>query len=59
MSNMTGDDAWLLWGAGVFLLSCVYAATENDSRWIKTIIAIGCVWTLPPFVAAWLRLMLS
>jgi hypothetical protein len=56
---MTGDDAWLLWGAGVFLLSCVYAATENDSRWIKTIIAIGCVWTLPPFVAAWLRLMLS
>jgi hypothetical protein len=61
MSGMTEDGAWFLWGAGVFLLSCVYGAAESEknSRWIKPIIAIWCAWTLPPFVAAWLRLMLS
>jgi len=31
----------------------------KPSRWLKPIIAVWCVWTLPPFVAAWLRLVLS
>jgi hypothetical protein len=31
----------------------------KPSRWLKPIIAVWCAWTLPPFVAAWLRLMLS
>ena len=58
---MNEEAAWALWICGAFLLSCAwcFAAVESPSRWLKTIIAVWCLWTLPPFVAAWLRLMLS
>jgi hypothetical protein len=32
---------------------------DKDSRWLKTIIAVWCAWVLPPFIAAWVRLVLS
>ncbi len=61
MSGITEEGAWLFWFFGAFFLTCAlqFVAAKDDSRWRKPIFAAWCAWVLPPFVAAWLRLMLS
>jgi hypothetical protein len=61
MSGMTEEAAWAFWFGGAFVLSCalMIVAIEDVKRWLKPIIAAWCVWVLPPFVAAWVRLVLS
>ena len=61
MSGMTEDGAWALWIGGAFFLSCalMFVGMGVVKRWQKPIFAAWCVWVLPPFIAAWVRLVLS
>jgi hypothetical protein len=61
VSGITEEGAWLFWFFGAFFLTLafVFVAADEDSKWRKPIFAVWCAWTLPPFVAAWVRLVLS
>ncbi len=61
MSGITEEGAWLFWFFGAFFLTCALAcvAADEDSRWRKPICLAWLAWTLPPFIAAWVRLVLS